>query len=186
MLFKNVLVVYLLLVANTSAFSVRRTRTSSTNALKNGASDNSPAFVDVSDLGLTMEDLEKPLPVGILSGLSMTGYESTSRIPGVEDDGCEWTETMDEMHARLRIPGLRGQPSAAMAAVFSTTTISVSVFGRIVWSAVLRGMIDPESCIFQAEDGDEMIPTIRVTVKKQDDTQRWGGFILQIGEDSLI
>lgn len=185
MIFKHLIFLSWYFVKKVGAFTVRKTGTGSAPALKNGASD-SPPFVDVSDLGLTMEDLEKPLPVGFLSGISITGYETTSRFPGVEDNGCEWTETMEEINVQLRIPGLRGQPAAAVAAIFSTTTMSVSVFGRVVWSAVLKGLIAPDSCICETEDGDDMIPTLRVTAKKQDATQRWGGFILQIGEDSLI
>ena len=184
MFFQKIVVLFLCFLTNVSAFTVRKTEKCRTLALR--ASDNSPTFVDVSDLGLTMEDLEKPLPVGLLSGISMTGYETTSRIPGVQDNGCEWTETMEEIKVKLRIPGLRGQPAAAMTALFSTTTMSVSVFGRVVWSAIFKGLVFPDSCTCEAEGGDDMIPTLRVTVKKQDDTQRWGGFILQIGEDSLL
>lgn len=142
--------------------------------------------VDVSDLGLTMEDLNQPLPQELLQGISSTGYESTSRLPSVEDDGCEWTETADEISVKLRVPGLRGQPAAAASVLFSTTTISVSFFGRVVWSAILRGTIDPDASQFESEDGTEMIPLIKIQVAKAAASERWGGFILQVGEDSLI
>lgn len=145
-------------------------------------SDSSPS-VDVSDLGLTLEDLSKPLPPELLQSLRSTGYESTNRL--IDDEGCEWTELLDDIHVTLQIPGLRGQPSAAMAALFSSTTMSVSVFGRVVWSAILRGPVDPDSCSFESADGPGMIPVLRLSVRKAT-AERWRGFILQIGEDSLL
>jgi hypothetical protein len=143
-----------------------------------------PASIDVSDLGLTMDDFNQPFPPELLQGLVSSGCESTNRLD--DDGGCEWSESLEAMNVKLQIPGLRGQPAAAVAVSFSTTTISVSVFGRVVWSAVLRGTIDPASCSYdEPENGADMIPAIRVNVGKEEATL-WGGFILQIGEDSLL
>jgi hypothetical protein len=139
--------------------------------------------IDVSHLGLTMDDLNKPLPPELLQSLRSTGYESTNRL--IEDNGCEWTESLNELNIKLQIQGLRGQPSAATAVLFSRTTISVAVFGRVVWSAILRGTIDPDKCSYETEDGPAMVPAIYLTVQKAAPEQ-WGGFILQIGEDSLV
>ena len=164
-------------VNNGGAFPVARL------ALASQSQSNSPPSLDVSDLGLTMDDLSKPLPPELLQGLRSTGYESTNRL--IDDDGCEWTESLDDIHITLQIPGLRGQPSAAMAVLFSKTTMSVSVFGRVVWSAILRGTIDPDSCSFESADGLGMIPVLRLRVGKAT-SEWWRGFILQIGEDSLL
>ena len=156
------------------------------HVIKASSDDSTLPSVDVSDLGLTMDDLNEPLPPELLMGITSTGYESTSRIASVQDDGCEWAEAQDSLLIQLKIPGLRGQPAAAMAVTFSTTTISVSVFGRIVWSVVLRGTIVPDKCKFETEDGQDMVPIIRLSVEKEDKQTRWGGFIEQIGEDSII
>lgn len=149
-----------------------------------GESNELPS-ADVSDLGLTMDDLNEALPPEFF-GFTGNGYESTSRIESVVDDGCEWTETAEDVLATLQIPGLRGQPAGAMAVTFSSTTMSVSVFGRIVWSAILRGKIDPEASQFGVAEGEDMVPIIRTTVRKESSEGRWGGLILQIGEDSIL
>ena len=44
--------------------------------------------IDVSDLGLTMDDLNAPLPKDLFQVIETSGYESTSRIPSVDDDAC--------------------------------------------------------------------------------------------------
>jgi hypothetical protein len=149
------------------------------------SSSGDPPSVDVSDLGLTIDDMNKPLPPEMLSVMSTTGYESTNKVESIQDDGCEWTESLDNMDVKLKIPGLRGQPAGAMSVLFSRTTISVSVFGRVVWSAILRGKVNPDDCQFEAEEGADMVPTVRLSVRKES-TARWGGFILQVGEDSLV
>mmetsp|Transcript_22671 Transcript_22671/g.25800 ORF Transcript_22671/g.25800 Transcript_22671/m.25800 type:complete len:212 (-) Transcript_22671:107-742(-) len=152
--------------------------------------------VDVSDLGLTMKDLEAPLPSELLQGITTTGYESTSRIESVQDNGCSWTESSDRIKVTLAIPGLRGQPAMALSVISSTNTVSVSAFGRIVWSCILRGEVKPQTVVFETKDGSDMIPVIEYTVEKESSSsndnnetgqqQRWGGFILQIGEDSIL
>ena len=164
--------------------------------------------VDVSDLGVTIDELNAPLPQDFLQGVVTTGYESTSRIPSVQDNGCKWTESTsntsiggisnnndDEgegsgtMDVTLTIPGLRGQPAAALNVQFATNTITVTAFGYIVWSAILRGEVIPESAAFTTRDGDDMVPVIDILVQKKKrnlDDERWGGFILQIGENSLL
>jgi hypothetical protein len=164
-----------------------RRSTRSTSSLLHSSSDPSSKSTnaDVSDLGLTMDDFNAPFPPELLEGLTSTGYESTNRLETVHDEGCEWTESLEACSVQLLIPGLRGQPSAAVAVLFSTTTISVSVFGRVVWSTILRGSINPASSSFEVENGADMIPVIRLQVRKED-AALWGGFILQIGEDSLL
>jgi hypothetical protein len=132
-----------------------------------------------------MDDFNAPFPPELLQGLTSTGYESTNKVDTVDDEGCEWTESLEACSVQLLIPGLRGQPAAAVAVLFSTTTISVSVFGRVVWSTILRGSIIPARCHFEVELGADMIPVIRLLVIKED-AALWGGFILQIGEDSLL
>lgn len=148
--------------------------------------------LDVSELGLTMDDLNKPLPSEMFSVLKSSGYESTSRIPDVNDDGCQWEETAESIDVVLKIPGLRGQPAAALSVeVGSSTnnlsTCSITAFGLVVWSCLLRGKA--ESSSFMVEEGKDMVPIVQISVvKKLEDgvDSRWGGFIQQIGENSIL
>ena len=151
-----------------------------THALRRASSS-----VDVADLGVTMEDLDKSL---IEDGASIVteGYESTSREPTVADDGCAWTESKDALEVVLTIPGLRGQPSGSLAVDVTPTTCTVSSFGFAVWSCQLRGRADAESAVVGIRDGDDLTPVITVCVDKAPGSQRWGGFIADIGEDSLL
>ena len=142
--------------------------------------------IDVSDLGLTMDDLDAPLPAELLQGIATSGYESTSRIPSVQDDGCMWTEEESSIKVTLAIPGLRGQPQAALSVEFATNTVSVFAFSQIVWSAILRGNVKPNSLKFETFDGPDMVPVIELEVEKASTEERWGGFILQIGENSIL
>ena len=141
--------------------------------------------IDVSDLGLTMDDLNAPLPEEAFQ-LTKSGTESTSRVPGVEDDGCVWEETANSMEVTLSIPGLRGQPPSALALDITKNTVTITAFGYAVWSCILRGNCDPETVSFSATDGADMVPLITTSVKKLDKSQRWDGFILQCGEDSIL
>ncbi|KAL9188784.1 hypothetical protein ACHAXT_007162 [Thalassiosira profunda] len=141
--------------------------------------------VDVSDLGITMADLEKKIPIHNFS-FESSGYQSTSRIPDVNDNGCHWVENPEDIDVTLRIPGLIGQPAEALSVLFSTTTVSVAAFGRIVWSAIQMGISDTDDCMFLTEEGKDGVPVIQLCVKKRDLDERWGGFILQVGEDSLL
>ena len=68
----------------------------SSSLLRSGNDDNTESSngvvsIDVSDLGLTLADLEKKIPIHDFS-LESSGYQSTSRIPDVNDDGCYWVE----------------------------------------------------------------------------------------------
>lgn len=94
-------------------------------------SESSSQQIDVSDLGLTMDDLNAPLPEGFLEGVELSGYESTSRISTVQDDACMWTETPDKIKATLSIPGLRGQPSMCLSVLTASNTVSITAFGRV-------------------------------------------------------
>mmetsp|Transcript_26562 Transcript_26562/g.56503 ORF Transcript_26562/g.56503 Transcript_26562/m.56503 type:complete len:201 (-) Transcript_26562:491-1093(-) len=141
--------------------------------------------IDVSDLGLTMADLDKQIPIHDFS-FESSGYQSTSRIPDVNDSGCFWSENPEDVDVTLRIPGLRGQPAEALSVLFSTTTVSVTAFGRTVWSCIQMGISDTDDCTFLTEEGEDGIPIIQLNVKKRDTEERWGGFVLQIGEDSIL
>lgn len=133
-----------------------------------------------------MEDLNAPLPSGVLESIATTGYESTSRISSVQDDACMWTENGPSMKVTLAIPGLRGQPPACISVLCAKNTVSISAFGRVVWSTILRGEVLPETLKFEARDGPGMIPVLELDLQKADASTRWDGFILQIGEDSIL
>lgn len=164
------------------SFSNTQTRCSS---LLRSENNDGVISIDVSDLGLTISDLEKKIPTQNFS-LESSGYQSTSRLPEVDDEGCYWVENPEDMDVTLRIPGLRGQPAEAINVLFSTTTVSITVFGRIVWSAIQRGISDTSDCTFLTLDGDDAVPIVQLNVRKRDLDERWGGFILQVGEDSIL
>ncbi len=132
-----------------------------------------------------MADLEKTIPIHNFS-FESSGYQSTSRIPDVNDDGCYWVENPEDIDVTLRIPGLRGQPAECLGVLFSTTTVSVTAFGRVVWSCIQMGISDTDDCMFLTQEGADGVPVIQLSIKKRDMEERWGGFILQIGEDSIL
>lgn len=171
-----------------SSFTLSANPTMSALLLHQSSSNESPQTrqIDVSDLGLTMDDMNAPLPSNFLQAVETSGYESTSRLPDVNDDACYWTETDSSMKATLAIPGLRGQPAMCLSVLTATNTVSVTAFGRVVWSCILRGRVKPETAKFESEEGSNMIPIVRFEAKKEDYGERWGGFILQIGEDSIL
>ena len=160
---------------------------------KSDSSNDSPVSIDVSDLGLTMEDLDKPIPSELLGDFKIvaSGMQSTCRIESVDDEGCLWEESADLIGATLSIEGLRGQPIGAMDVAFSTTTCTITVFGYAVWSCILRGECIPDSAVTKIQDGYDMTPLITLSVAKKKDESgvplaRWNGFIESIGEDSIL
>ena len=161
-------------VAHSSAQNASARRTSGTVRMR---------IEDVSDLGLTMEDLKKPLPE---EALETSGYESTSRLPNSNDQGCSWDESADALQAALTIPGLRGQPTMAVAVDLTSETITLTAFGMAVWSCVLRGAIEVDQSSSEVFDGEGALPIVRVALRKRDVGVRWGGMIKSIGEDSLL
>ena len=97
-----------------------------------------------------------------------------------------WAETPERLEVSLTIPGLRGQPPACLAMDVTTTTATITAFGRAVWSCVLRGHCVPDTAEVIVADGEGMLPVISVAVQKAARGERWGGFILKIGEDSIL
>ena len=99
-------------IPNADAFVVApspaQARCSTTTTFAEGGIEGG---IDVSDLGLTMDDLNAPLPEEAFQ-LTKSGTQSTSRVPGVDDDGCVWEETAEDMEVTLSIPG-RSSWSAA-------------------------------------------------------------------------
>ena len=146
------------------------------------ANDDNKKTVSVADLGLTIDDLQKPLPTEMAEGLQTSGVESVSRIN--EDSGCQWTETSGTIEATLTIPGLRGQPAGCLAVEVTETTATVTAFGQTTWSCILRGLVDPGSARARI-DADGMQPVVRLALDKVE-SLRWGGLIKQLGEDSIL
>ena len=165
---------------------------SSSNSSRGGIahmqlSDAAGSATDVSDLGLTMADLEEKLDPEMLGGgIESSGYQSTSRLSASSDDqGVVWTESATEIEAELTIPGLRGQPAGAMAVALTETTCTVTAFGMLAWSCILVDEVDAASLQFSADDGPNMVPLLRVKATKRR-PGRWGGFLRAIGEDSVL
>lgn len=187
MMIRNTVCLALLVAYSCSSFTLRTIQSRSANSCSLFESSSSePIQIDVSELGLTMDDLNAPLPSDFLEAVETSGYESTSRLPDVNDDACFWTETKDKMEVTLAIPGLRGQPAMCLSVLTASNTISITAFGRVVWSCILRGKVKPETAKFESEEGSDMIPIVQFEAEKADYGERWGGFILQIGEDSIL
>ena len=140
--------------------------------------------VDVSDLGLTMDDVEAPLPDAFFAGLASSGCESTSRA--APDEGARWRESRDEVAVTLTIPGLRGQPAGCLAVDMTATTATVTAFGYAVWSCVLRGEAVPGTARVEVTDGEDLVPVVKIACEKQAPGIAWGGFIESVGQDSLL
>jgi hypothetical protein len=187
--------------SQTTAFSLSSTttisRTTRTTIFSSSSNNDEGYFIaptsdiqsiDVSDLGLTLDDFDVTFPKSSDGGIQITtsGYESTSMIPSVDDNGLSWEEDSNIVGVKLSIPGLRGQPIAAMDVAITSNTCTVTVFGYAVWSCLLKGECVPESSSFQIEDGKDMMPLITLSVEKKNNEIRWDGFILSIGEDSIL
>jgi len=170
-----------------SSPSISQRRAASLLRSGNDESESSRGVVsvDVSDLGLTIADLDKKIPIHNFS-VESSGYQSTSRLPDVDDSGCYWVENPEDLDVTLCIPGLRGQPAEALSVLFSTTTTSITAFGRIVWSTIQMGISDTDDCTFLTLDGEDGVPIVQLNIRKRDLDERWGGFILQVGEDSIL
>jgi hypothetical protein len=149
----------------------------------------------------------------LLASGEVRGTESTTRDEATLDKGCSWVEDAETLTAELRIPGLRGQPAGCLAAHVAATntqvdgvhahlavqatdiqdvdrndlgTVTVMAFGRVVWGCVLRGAIVPDMTVVEAEDVAHQMPVLRVSVRKQPGSPRWGGFIGAIDTDCLL
>ena len=140
--------------------------------------------VDVSDLGLTMDDVEAPLPEAFFDGVASSGCESTSAT--APDQGARWRETRAEVEVTLAIPGLRGQPAGCLAVEMTSTTATVTAFGYAVWSCVLRGEAVPGTARVEVTDGEDLVPVVKIACEKQAPGTAWGGFIESVGQDSLL
>ena len=142
--------------------------------------------VDVSDLGITMEDLEKPIEMQNGLDISATGVESTS---GTNDDGgISWEENSAWMKATIKIPGLMGQPAESLNVALTENTMSVQAFGMQVWSCVLKGTINPEVSQPRTKFEGAMgaVPTITVELSKPPGAERWNGLVGSVGVDSIL
>jgi hypothetical protein len=142
--------------------------------------------VSVADLGLTVGDLTEPLPAGADVTVVTRGVESSSGLPVKVDEGVSWQESFDAVTVTLEIPGLRGQPAAAMAVELTESTATITVFGRTIWSCVLRGEIDLLGSEGKVARVEGMQPIIEIVARKVSPEPRWNGFIASIGVDSVL
>jgi hypothetical protein len=93
---------------------------------------------------------------------------STNKVATVDDEGCG-VDQIFSMFGTIIIPGLRGRPAAAVAVLFSTTTLSVSVFGRVVLvDDFAREYQSGPKLLLKVENGADMIPVIRLKLRKQE------------------
>ena len=127
-------------------------------------------------------------------GSERHGTESTSRVV-CDDQGCTWTETAETVSVDICLKGLRGQPAGCLAVHLAASrdyvwrgrgTASVSAFGQVVWSCVMRGAIVVDACSTEVADGGQMLPIIRITVRKLPEAAPWEGFIEEIEYNTLM
>ena len=135
--------------------------------------DGERISVDVADLGLTLDDLTRPL--------DEVQAEICSR-----NSFSEWAETLDAIDIRMRHEGMRGQPCDAVKVDLTPTTITVSIFGYAVWSGVIKGPIVLDQSYWEVEEGLDRIPTITLHLSKGY-RELWGETWLEaIGVDGVL
>ena len=139
------------------------------------ASKKTPISVDVSDLNLTMNDLERPLDWASMETIG----SSSSR------DYYKWKETKTDMFIIFKHPGTRGQPAAAIDVKLTATTLTVTIFGYAVWSGILQNQIDVSRSTFEAIEGQNYQPIINIRLCKSVDIL-WNEFISSVGVDSVL
>jgi hypothetical protein len=149
------------------------------------AESSEPESWDISDLGLTMDDFNKPLPPELLQKVASSGYESTMRNVDTDDRGCEWKENSESLEVVMAISGLRGQPAQCLHVQFDPNTVTVTAFGMVIWSCILRGECKPDSAKFNVVDGPDRLPVIQLTVDKANQGEKWGGFIDLVGANTI-
>jgi hypothetical protein len=89
-----------------------------------------------------------------------------SRISSIKDGACMWTES-PKTQATLAIPGLQGQPAMCLSTLTASNTLSVTAFGWVVWSCILRGEVKLETGVFEAKESTDMIPIMEYEVEKR-------------------
>lgn len=156
--------------------NVVHTSSNTFNRLKKLCNNKPANSVDVSDLNVTLSDLEKPLDDVELefesSGTSERGYYS-------------WIESLKHIEVSFSHPGIRGQPKDAILAELTSSTFTISIFGYVTYSAVLEGPIIPEESKIEVSDGNDNIPKIFLDVTKAR-PGRWNGFIREVGANGLL
>jgi hypothetical protein len=72
------------------------------------------------------------------------------------------------MKVVLTIPGLGGHPAMCLSTLTSINTLSITAFGRVVWSCILQGEVQPDTATFEAKEAstNSMIPVVEYDVKK--------------------
>ncbi|CAM9614912.1 unnamed protein product [Heterosigma akashiwo] len=95
---------------------------------------------------------------------------------------------MTNIEVQLQHPGMRGQPSQAVHVYFTETTVTITIFGRAIWSGILQDRAAPEQCTFVSQDdpAGSMIPQITMNIRKESTGARWNEFISSIGIDSVL
>jgi hypothetical protein len=96
--------------SSSSASTVSRATTRTTVfSSSNITPTNNIQSIDVSDLGLTLDDFDVTFPKSSDESIQITtsGYESTSNIPSVDDNGILWEEDSNILGVKLSIPTLR-------------------------------------------------------------------------------
>ena len=158
---------------------IRRDTSRSQTGENSPPSNKKVTSVDVSDLGISMDQLYDPL-----DAMSVESRGSSKHF--------SWWEQADAVYVSMKHEGMRGQPAGAIDIQFTDTTVTVTIFGYIVWSGLLAGVADATKCEFEAKDDlNDNIPSISMKLAKRIDmvnggTNRWDNFITDLGQDSIL
>lgn len=136
----------------------------------------SATSVDVSDLNVSVTDLEKSLEELELAvestGTSARGY-------------YKWVESLTKMDVIMTHPGMLGQPGEAMDVIFTDTTVTVTCFGYIIWSALFIAPVVPEECSFTSKSMDDRNVKFEFSISKVY-YERWNEFISGVGLNGVL
>lgn len=156
-----------------SSKTTRRRIISVSEKENNGEQSNKKTIsVDVSDLGIAMSDLQKPMS------------EIATRCTGIRNY-YSWIESPQRIEIEMNHPGMRGQPAGAVDVQFSDTTVSITIYSYMIWSGICVGPIYAPECSFKSEEGPDGIPTIKISLQKAV-AGNWFEFISDVGVDSLL
>jgi hypothetical protein len=136
-----------------------------------------PTSVDVSDLGITVTDLNKPMEIQTeSSGVGARGYYS-------------WVEGNEFINVDFQHPGTAGQPAGSMRVDFTETTVGICVFGYAVWMAIPSGRLVPEQCSFTVEEapvGQNRVPIVKMRMLKSWESQGHWSEAFDVSPNSML
>ena len=72
-----------------------------------------------------------------------------------------------------------------MSIDFTTTSVTITIYGYAVWSGLFAARADEKRSVFEVVEGAGGIPEINMKVAKKE-IGRWNTFLTSIGADSIL